>query len=91
MGRFKSKPTQLKSRVRDIERFTQGASTRSSKVKAPWSNFDPRDKPTSGINLRLNDYELTLIRYVAESEDRSIQKTLKRLLVPALEAEVKRL
>ena len=51
-----------------------------------WAGLDPKAKPTSGINLRLNEYQLALLRFVAEHEDRSQQQVTKRMLVPALEA-----
>ncbi len=47
---------------------------------------DPKAKPTCGLNLRLNDYQLELIRSMAEREERSMQQVVKRMLIPALEA-----
>ena len=52
----------------------------------PWGGLDPKAKPTRGINLRLNEYQLALLRFVAEHEDRSQQQVTKRMLVPSLEA-----
>ena len=52
----------------------------------PWAGLNPKSKPTSGINLRLNEYQLALLRFVAKHEDRSQQQVTKRLLVPILEA-----
>jgi hypothetical protein len=57
-----------------------------SSSAAPWDGFSKDAKPLSGINLRLNDYERELLRFLAESDQRSIQQTIKRLLVPAAEA-----
>lgn len=47
---------------------------------------DPKAKPTCGLNLRLNEYQLDLIRSMAEREERSMQQIVKRMLIPALEA-----
>lgn len=55
-------------------------------VRKPQASLDPNAKPTKGINLRLNDYELEMLHRVAALEDRSVQKVIKRILVPALEA-----
>ena len=47
---------------------------------------DPKAKPTCGLNLRLNEYQIELIRSMAEREERSMQQIVKRVLIPALEA-----
>ena len=51
----------------------------------PLGTLDPRAKPTSGINLRLNRYQLELLRQLAAADERSLQQTIKRLLIPAAE------
>ena len=94
MSKFKSKPSAELKPVPDaraVEQFASGASTRTTVEPRPWDGLDPKAKPASGINLRLNEHELAMLRFVAEADDRSIQKTIKRLLIPAVEAEVKRL
>ena len=48
-------------------------------------NLDPKAKPTYGINVRLNEYQLELIRRACEKEERSQQQVIKRILIPALE------
>ena len=93
MSKFKPKPSaDLRSDLdpKAVEQFASGAGTRSLET-LPWAALDPKAKPTSGINLRLNDYELAVLRFLAEAEDRSIQKTIKRLLMANAEAEAKRL
>ena len=52
------------------------------------SNFDPKAKPIYGINIRLNEYQLNLIRKVCENEERSQQQVLKKILIPALEKKI---
>ena len=68
-----------------VAAFVQGALHEGS-PDLPWGSLDPKAKPTSGINLRLNEYQLALLRFVAEHEDRSQQQVTKRMLVPSLEA-----
>ena len=51
----------------------------------PWEGFNKKDVPRTTFNLRLNDYELVLLRWLAENRDESMQKVAKRVLIPALE------
>lgn len=87
--RFTRKPAAKLQALPDeqqVAHFVAGASKREPTTKAkPWEALDPKAKPTIGLNLRLNEYQMTLLRYVAETEDRSIQQTIKRLLIPAAE------
>ena len=46
---------------------------------------DPAAKPTTGLNLRLNDYQIELIRQLAAREERSMQQVIRRTLFPAIE------
>ena len=46
---------------------------------------DPAAKPTTGLNLRLNDYQIELIRQLAAREERSMQQVIRRTLIPAIE------
>jgi len=46
---------------------------------------DPGAKPNTGLNLRLNDYQLELIRELAAREERSMQQVIRRTLIPAIE------
>ena len=73
-----------------LDEFANGARERigqepKPRPTTPWSQFDSDAKPTNGVNLRLNDYQLTLLRYVAKHEDRSQQQILRRHLIPLLE------
>ena len=89
MGKFKRKSLPDSPDPAKVKRFASGAAKREGRDK-PWDGLDPKEKPTSGINLRLNEYELAMLRYLSEVDERSIQKTIKRLLLPALEAECQR-
>ena len=68
-----------------VEKFAAAAVERTASQSKPWEKLDPKGKATAGINLRLNEYQLTLLRHIAEAEDRSLQQTIKRLLIPAAE------
>jgi hypothetical protein len=79
----------------DVARFAAGAGTRTVEPndtapaatdQLPWKKLDKEAKPLSGINLRLNAYEHELLKFLAESDQRSIQQTIKRLLIPAAES-----
>jgi len=92
VSKFKAMPTRLPetaAKVDEVARFAKAAQSRSLDL-APATAAEKDAKPTNGINLRLNDYELELIRQVAKLHDRSIQKTIKRILIPALEQELER-
>jgi len=51
----------------------------------PWEAWDKKAPPHTTFNLRLNDYELTLLRWLAEQRDESMQRVAKRQLIPVLE------
>jgi hypothetical protein len=53
--------------------------------RRPWLAHDPKEPASKAFNLRLNDYELELLRAVAHSEYCSQQALAKRILVRALE------
>ena len=82
----KAGPSASAARVVESE-FVSASRTRSvpeAKLdSAEWRSLDPSERVTHGINVRFNDYELALLRAIAKREDRSIQKIIKRLLIPA--------
>lgn len=91
---FKAKGGKLRALPdeRDVARFASGAAEHNTTLDSkPWEAFDPKEKPTSGLNLRLNEYQLTLLRYIAEADDRSLQQTIKRLLIPAAQEVAQRI
>lgn len=66
--------------------FVEAAKTHSVPKKPSqidWQALDPEERPTRGINVRFNEYELALLRHLAKAQDRSIHQVIKRLLVPA--------
>lgn len=65
------------------ETFIAGAER--DDLERPWDAWNKKAVPRTTFNLRLNDYELTLLRWLAEQRDESMQRVAKRLLIPALE------
>jgi hypothetical protein len=63
---------------------------RRTSDEVPWEKYDRDARPLSGINVRLNDYEHELLKYLADADDRSLQQTIKRLLIPAAEAAARK-
>jgi hypothetical protein len=100
VSKFKSRAADLRAlpelpNVDDVARFAAGAETRSTATTAsnaaPWERLAKDDRPHSGVNLRLNGYEHALLKFLAEQDDRSLQQTIKRLLIPAAEAAAEQL
>lgn len=54
----------------------------------PWAGHDPKAPATLTLSLRVNAYHLALIRHLAEREDLSQNKLLRRILLPEIEARV---
>ncbi len=68
------------------EEFIESANEETASASGrPWEGFNKKAVPRTTFNLRLNDYELTLLRWLAENRDESMQKVAKRVLIPALE------
>jgi hypothetical protein len=65
-----------------IEAANEG---RRDTTARPWQAFEKKAVPRTTFNLRLNDYELSLLRWLAEQREESMQKVAKRVLIPALE------
>lgn len=61
------------------------AATPSPRGARPWEAHDPKAAASKAFNLRLNDYELELLRAVSDAEFCSQQALAKRILVRALE------
>lgn len=63
----------------DLINFTSKIENNAPVVREP--SPDPKAKPTFGINVRLNEYQLNLIRSIAEKEERSQQYIVKNFLM----------
>jgi hypothetical protein len=74
--------------VAALEAFAAGAREKSLEIEAAersWSKFDPKDAPKYNVSVRLNDYHLEMLRYVAEVQDTSQQRILRKQLIPLIE------
>ena len=69
-----------------LEAFAAGAKDRLGVAEElpPWGSFDPNDRPRYNVAIRLNDYQLAMLRYLAEARDTSQHKLLQRHLIPIL-------
>ena len=69
-----------------LEAFAAGAKERrvAEGELPPWERFDPRDKPRYNVSIRLNDYQLAMLRYLTEARDTSQHKLLQKHLIPIL-------
>jgi hypothetical protein len=71
-----------------VDEWTNSAPIRDERP-AKLSELDPEAQPTRGFNVRLNEYEIDLVRRVAKMQKRSRMSTIRLLLVPALEAALR--
>ena len=73
-----------------LRQFAEGAKEhRTDQEPPPWEAFDPTAVPKHNASVRLNDYQLAMLRYLAGRSDVSQQKILNRILIPALEQQAK--
>jgi hypothetical protein len=69
-----------------LQEFAAGAKEHRTKQEPPpWEKFDPDELPKYNVSVRLNDYHMAILRHLASLEDRSQQKILRSILVPALD------
>jgi hypothetical protein len=66
-----------------LQAFAAGARDRQG--QRPWEEHDPKAPPRHNVSVRLNDYHLAMLQYVAEAMDTSQQKVLRRQLIPTIE------
>lgn len=67
-----------------VEAFA--AAVRDRRDSKPWDKHDRKAPPRYNVSVRLNDYHLEMLRYLAKTQDISQQKILRRQLVSAIEA-----
>ena len=69
-----------------VDAFIDAADNHTAAASTtPWDAYDKKAVPRTTFNLRLNDYELALLRHLAVQRAESMQKVAKRALVPVLE------
>lgn len=73
-----------------LEAFAAGARVVAAPLAdpdtPPWAGYDPSARPKYTLSLRVNDYHLAMIRHIAEREDTTQNRLLRRLLLPEIEA-----
>ena len=69
-----------------LEAFAAGAKARrgAEGEEPPWAPFDPNEKPRYSVSIRLNDYYLRMLQYLAEVQEISQHKILAKQLIPVL-------
>ena len=83
--RVKGQTTKRPGAPADPAAFITRAEGDDPRGGRPWEAWDKKAVPRTTFNLRLNAYQLTLLRGLADQRDESMQKLAKRLLIPALE------
>ena len=72
-----------------LEAFASGARAVETKLTDPdqpaWSSLDKTAPPKNTLSIRVNDYHLAMIRHVAEVQDTTQNRLLRRLLLPEIE------
>lgn len=95
MSRF-SLPTTEKTLFEDLppvdpnalREFAAGAKDhRADQEPLPWDKFDPDALPKNNVSVRLNDYQLAMLQYLAKRSEVSQQKILNRILIPSIEEQ----
>ena len=74
-----------------LQAFAKGALEHdaSDKKISPWQNEDPYALPDYNFRLRLNKYQIGLLRYAAKIEKRSLSNMIKSILLNELEKYTK--
>ena len=69
-----------------LEAFAAGARERQSTEAAvpPWEQHDPNAIPRYNVSIRMNDYELEMLRYLAKVKGISQHKLLSQHVMPLL-------
>ena len=70
------------------QEIIEGDAWRSAEPDAPATNVD--GKYPNAFLMRFNDWEFGALQAMARAEDRSVQKTARRLLRQALKAAVEK-
>jgi hypothetical protein len=71
--------------IAELQAFAAGAKERNTAQGKPWERHDPKALPKHNVSVRLNDYQMEILKYVAEALDMSQQKVLRKHALPAIE------
>ena len=74
-----------------LQAFAKGALEHdaSDKKISQWRNEDPYALPDYNFRLRLNKYQIGLLRHAAKIEKRSLSNMIKSILLNELEKHIK--
>ena len=74
-----------------LQAFAKGALEHdaSDKKISPWQNENPYALPDYNFRLRLNKYQIGLLRHAAKIEKRSLSNMIKSILLNELEKYTK--
>lgn len=70
---------------KQLRAFTSGAKYRTSHDGMPWSRFNQADVARYNVSLRLNNYYLEMLRYIAKQQGISQHTFMAAIILPALE------
>jgi hypothetical protein len=79
MSEFAKRPSRKTKPSPEMAEFMSGGRIEGPETASP-------EERLKNVTVRLTDLQLDALRSWAKEEDRSIQKILQRLVVPALEA-----
>lgn len=83
-------PSKAPTGTISLDDFAGGklSSSESQSSAKPWEQHDPDAARRTGLNVRLNDWELEVVRFLAKREGRSQLDIVRRALRPVLEQAV---
>lgn len=81
----KDKAAETPVDIATLQAFAAGAKERSMAQGKPWERHDPKALPKHNVSVRLNDYQMEILKYVAEALDMSQQKVLRKHALTTLE------
>lgn len=76
-----------------LKNFADGASEHKINIDSVvrnWKNEDPDELPSYNFRLRLNKYQIGLLKHVANAEKRSLSNMIKVILIDELSKRVEK-
>ncbi|RYE05303.1 MAG: hypothetical protein EOP33_06675 [Rickettsiaceae bacterium] len=74
-----------------LSNFAKGASTHNTEsidIEGDWKKENPNDLPSYNFRLRLNKYQIGLLKHVANIEKRSLSNMIKVILTDELQKKM---
>jgi len=85
MSKFKKLPKTAEDFIEGAEQIDTAPVKPRPSRKKPWAGMNPKAASKNVFNLRLNDYHWTMLRHLAEKQDKPLQQVVKEILLPQLE------